>query len=967
MKSKRQAKAPQQVKEPEVRVAEPLAPVLQAPEVELEPEPSFLDGWMASMGAGQAQAAPPSAPAAPPSAPAPPPPQDDAPDLDGNYLDVHRKHDALASGLRRDTTSKNHGAYEDEIQAFQKHYTKNKKRYDALSKKHGIPAPMIAALHEREGDGSFEHYLAQGARLGTDPRAQGMAPYHKPMDDWDESADWALEAKAHHAEELEIDANTRDPAQLAAYAEMYNGLGYHGRNKPSGYIYAGTDAYQGGHFSKDGDYDPNGRTKQPGIMALLESVGAVDLDLDSEEARSRPEEWARLRYGAETLDEDSSGTAVEALQERLLGDKGVTGKMDASTLEALTSLQKQSGIQERSAVGNPEIRNLLAGELWGEMTRDKDPHGVERGSTGLSAQLVQQELIQAGKLSGGVDGMFGPNSARALKKAGGLDALVPSNTFAAHTPETEAAGGQQGPSAGAQGPAQAPTPTPAGPSTPSVVEQVPPEEEFPIGEAIYKKGATGADVESIQRLLGGKLEVDGKLGPKTDTAIRAFQKANNLTVDGKVGPKTRAALYAAKKPKPRRQAEPRRQEAPGRQEAPRRQEGPEAQTPEPDAPAQEGREQEGPAQVPAGEARDHTAIDKLLAQDWKGETVDRDSASEAQTQQLQTALRELGYLPSDATSDGKFGPGTTNALMAFQVATSGVDTIERGRDAQGNPIYARDGDRNRLQGVVDGRLGPQTRQRLIAALEAERESRKNGTQPDTSEHVRSMGDTPEQKKKIAAQLQKQGLDPETIMNVDTSRFSKLGLRPHVLDAALDSYENQLASGRVTNTTITVTDFELPDNMKRSFTIDLANPEAGIKMHELMAHGSGTGQGRWAKNFGGAQRDRSRQSVLGGLEVAGKAYVGSKQYGAPVDGLEAGINDRSDPRLIRMHAQENGSLSDDAIIGRDMDYKSWGCMVMSDKASKTYRDEAKAEGGRFNFNFAPHEQYFGNGSNDVTGD
>ncbi|MCX5708512.1 MAG: peptidoglycan-binding domain-containing protein [Candidatus Omnitrophica bacterium] len=36
--------------------------------------------------------------------------------------------------------------------------------------------------------------------------------------------------------------------------------------------------------------------------------------------------------------------------------------------------------------------------------------------------------------------------------------------------------------------------------------------------------------------------IDGKLGPKSESAIEAFQKANGLKVDGKVGPKTWTAL-----------------------------------------------------------------------------------------------------------------------------------------------------------------------------------------------------------------------------------------------------------------------------------------------------------------------------------------------------------------------------------------------------------------------------------------
>ncbi|HNQ50743.1 MAG TPA: peptidoglycan-binding protein [Candidatus Omnitrophota bacterium] len=41
---------------------------------------------------------------------------------------------------------------------------------------------------------------------------------------------------------------------------------------------------------------------------------------------------------------------------------------------------------------------------------------------------------------------------------------------------------------------------------------------------------------------GYTIEIDGKLGKQTRSAIRDFQKANGLTVDGKVGKKTWAQL-----------------------------------------------------------------------------------------------------------------------------------------------------------------------------------------------------------------------------------------------------------------------------------------------------------------------------------------------------------------------------------------------------------------------------------------
>jgi hypothetical protein len=58
-------------------------------------------------------------------------------------------------------------------------------------------------------------------------------------------------------------------------------------------------------------------------------------------------------------------------------------------------------------------------------------------------------------------------------------------------------------------------------------------------------GAHGPGVREVQRLLnsqGGRLAEDGDFGPKTDKAVRDFQRLNGLVVDGIVGPRTMAKL-----------------------------------------------------------------------------------------------------------------------------------------------------------------------------------------------------------------------------------------------------------------------------------------------------------------------------------------------------------------------------------------------------------------------------------------
>jgi peptidoglycan hydrolase-like protein with peptidoglycan-binding domain len=63
------------------------------------------------------------------------------------------------------------------------------------------------------------------------------------------------------------------------------------------------------------------------------------------------------------------------------------------------------------------------------------------------------------------------------------------------------------------------------------------------------KGASGERVEIVQRRLqvaGHKIKKDGQFGPKTEAAVKGFQKAAGLkVVDGIVGPDTTRALRAA--------------------------------------------------------------------------------------------------------------------------------------------------------------------------------------------------------------------------------------------------------------------------------------------------------------------------------------------------------------------------------------------------------------------------------------
>lgn len=154
--------------------------------------------------------------------------------------------------------------------AFRRNFEQNRGRYEAVAQKTDLPAELIAALHWRESGGDFGTYLHQGDPLG---RPAVHVPRNIPVfDRWEDSAVHALGQKAGYQQALGLNQHSTDPGALAAYAELYNGLGYHFRNRPSPYVYAGTDRYGSGKYVADGVFDASAVDKQVGVMALLQAL-----------------------------------------------------------------------------------------------------------------------------------------------------------------------------------------------------------------------------------------------------------------------------------------------------------------------------------------------------------------------------------------------------------------------------------------------------------------------------------------------------------------------------------------------------------------------------------------------------------------------------------------------------------------------------------------------------------------------
>jgi hypothetical protein len=75
------------------------------------------------------------------------------------------------------------------------------------------------------------------------------------------------------------------------------------------------------------------------------------------------------------------------------------------------------------------------------------------------------------------------------------------------------------------------------------------------GEGVMQRGMGGADVRELQKLLNAQgaqppLALDGKFGPKTEAALKAFQRANGVQQTGVLGKQTLGRFDANPRPIP---------------------------------------------------------------------------------------------------------------------------------------------------------------------------------------------------------------------------------------------------------------------------------------------------------------------------------------------------------------------------------------------------------------------------------
>lgn len=142
---------------------------------------------------------------------------------------------------------------------------------------------------------------------------------------------------------------------------------------------------------------------------------------------------------------------------------------------------------------------------------------LRKGSSGTEVKQLQENLNKLGYNCGKADGVFGNNTELAVRnfqKDNGLtaDGIVGNATYTAIDKAL---------------------------STPIITEKK---------YSVLRKGSSGAEVKDLQNKLIqvgyylGTYGADGSYGDATVTAVRKFQKDNNLSVDGEAGQNTRSTL-----------------------------------------------------------------------------------------------------------------------------------------------------------------------------------------------------------------------------------------------------------------------------------------------------------------------------------------------------------------------------------------------------------------------------------------
>jgi lysozyme family protein len=147
-----------------------------------------------------------------------------------------------------------------------------KPRYAEVSAQTGVPVLWLMVINERESGSSLYTYLGNGQPLR---QVTTLVPAGRgPFASWEAGAIDAL-----HLDHVDQVADWCWPKALYE-CEAWNGFGPRMHNRHTGYLWAGTNIYDGGKYVSDGVWDAGAWDRQLGCVPLMKTLVQLDASLD---------------------------------------------------------------------------------------------------------------------------------------------------------------------------------------------------------------------------------------------------------------------------------------------------------------------------------------------------------------------------------------------------------------------------------------------------------------------------------------------------------------------------------------------------------------------------------------------------------------------------------------------------------------------------------------------------------------
>ena len=236
-----------------------------------------------------------------------------------------------------------------------------------------------------------------------------------------------------------------------------------------------------------------------------------------------------------------TGNDVYALQERLIELRYLSGMADGvygeETQSAVYAFQKNNNLTPDGTAGTNTLKRIFGSAKAATGTTPSPvPAGatvLHEGDTGEAVYNMQARLFELGYFSGRIDGRFGADTTeavRAFQQANGLSVDgVPGRGTLAKLDSNSAV-------------AKSSVSVPQVTEAPQVIEST-------AVAGTLRRGDRGENVRELQeallRLGYLSTQPDGQFGSGTESAIKAFQRANGLTADGIAGRGTMSILLSS--------------------------------------------------------------------------------------------------------------------------------------------------------------------------------------------------------------------------------------------------------------------------------------------------------------------------------------------------------------------------------------------------------------------------------------